>query len=282
MREHISILFFLLQHIFCAVPHRSRRFQSTLPSRGATTAVMFRTVVLTDFNPRSPRGERLRPALTPATVERFQSTLPSRGATAANTFQDRIIVISIHAPLAGSDARAEIARIWAEISIHAPLAGSDCTGRSAGVRPPDFNPRSPCGERRWYPSIRRIGSNFNPRSPCGERLLRFVVHQCLCPFQSTLPLRGATCHSDSPPPLPRFQSTLPLRGATRLCSFFCKSVEFQSTLPLRGATAARLRGGRPEVISIHAPLAGSDSRYLRGQTRPVQFQSTLPLRGATR
>ena len=35
------------------------------------------------------------------------------------------------------------------------------------------------------------------------------------------------------------------------------------------------------LISIHAPLAGSDARDLPDNLRKLQFQSTLPLRGAT-
>ena len=78
-------------------------FQSTLPARGATT-YRRRSVLplgvsihapragsdsptyrlLSDawrFNPRSPRGERLRCALDYTASEKFQSTLPARGAT---------------------------------------------------------------------------------------------------------------------------------------------------------------------------------------------------------
>ena len=59
------------------------------------------------FNPRSPRGER--PIVS-----------------------DQLIndsYISIHAPLAGSDATADLVCGVESISIHAPLAGSDpaCT-----------------------------------------------------------------------------------------------------------------------------------------------------------
>ena len=34
---------------------------------------------------------------------------------------------------------------------------------------PDFNPRSPCGERPVIYRVDRRGAYFNPRSPCGER-----------------------------------------------------------------------------------------------------------------
>ena len=79
----------------------------------------------------------------------------------------------------------------------------------------DFNPRSPCGERRTDGfrdtggggiSIHapRVGSDgtggadgggvrhFNPRSPCGERLARSQTKGIFSKFQSTLPVWGAT------------------------------------------------------------------------------------------
>ena len=57
-----------------------RVFQSTLPVRGATTAKAH-----------------------PTTATAFQSTLPVRGATIARTAMSISVVISIHAPRAGSD-----------------------------------------------------------------------------------------------------------------------------------------------------------------------------------
>ena len=145
--------------------------------------------------------------------------------------------ISIHAPRVGSDELTALVvevyglfqstlPVWGAterqhlrgqrhgISIHAPRVGGDGTPASTGTTPRDFNPRSPCGERRnasiygdnatgfqstlpvwgatpyWSKAIDltgisihapRVGSdrghspercrnkNFNPRSPCGER-----------------------------------------------------------------------------------------------------------------
>ena len=146
-------------------------FQSTLPMRGATCIITARINGGRDFNPRSPCGERL-------TVSYI-------------TFL--ALTISIHAPHAGSDNRIVNLANNGLISIHAPHAGSD-----------------------WMPTA-MLGclSNFNPRSPCGERrdLYRFSVEQSR--FQSTLPMRGATrllnIHFLN---CALFQSTLPMRGAT--------------------------------------------------------------------
>ncbi len=101
-------------------------FQSTLPARGATLGVKHRQRRGDNFNPRSPRGERLSTLFLSATTARFQSTLPARGATLTMQPLHRCIFISIHAPREGSDVdqtRVTIENI-------------------------DFNPRSPRGERR--------------------------------------------------------------------------------------------------------------------------------------
>ena len=55
------------------------------------------------------------------------------------------------------------------ISIHAPRAGSDKDGIDCPECKNHFNPRSPCGERLVGLRGDTVGRNFNPRSPCGER-----------------------------------------------------------------------------------------------------------------
>ena len=82
-------------------------------------------------------------------------------------------VISIHAPLTGSDYRVYSAYCDSAISIHAPLTGSDGYRSTLCYREGNFNPRSPYGERRGMRPIDADG----------------------LPFQSTLPLRGATRHA---------------------------------------------------------------------------------------
>ncbi len=80
-----------------------------------------------NFNPRSPCGERRGVDPDDGEVEEFQSTLPVWGATANVGVNKPRSAISIHAPRVGSDSTA------------APIC-------SAMAR--NFNPRSPCGERR--------------------------------------------------------------------------------------------------------------------------------------
>ena len=101
-----------------------------------------------DFNPRSPCGERPLLERRGAVLQLFQSTLPMRGATFVVSDLFFYVLISIHAPHAGSDVRAFFSSWASLISIHAPHAGSDCPGFSNIGFNQYFNPRSPCGERR--------------------------------------------------------------------------------------------------------------------------------------
>ena len=88
-----------------------------------------------------------------------------------NAAKKQINIISIHAPLTGSDVdRRNRQERDQRISIHAPLTGSDPS--SASQRPP--------------------ATYFNPRSPYGERPILAYELEDKVQFQSTLPLRGAT------------------------------------------------------------------------------------------
>ena len=215
--------------------------------------------------------------------------------------------ISIHAPLAGCDARPQPDRgrhRW--ISIHAPLAGCDAeTEYVASTADINFNPRTPCGVRRvrrceksvWpiYFNPRtpcgvrhELGHfvckrrHFNPRTPCGVRRALGVAGLYLMPISIHAPLAGCDkkCGEGIIPrrvisihaPLAGCDNTrLPVRARPR---------SFQSTHPLRGATGGWGQHPHPPIISIHAPLAGCDVDKLKEYAK-VQFQSTHPLRGAT-
>ncbi len=193
------------------------QFQSTLPVGGATPCGVLSRYMIpisihaprggsdrltrdpeirrTDFNPRSPWGERHEPP----------------------TLSDGWIRISIHAPRGGSDPAPRFCACPCKISIHAPRGGSDLFPPQNSACAFYFNPRSPWGERPMFSSFvirsRRFQStlpvggatgpsggaggsgkisihaprggsdqcvprfgrdlrNFNPRSPWGERLIQ--------------------------------------------------------------------------------------------------------------
>ena len=60
---------------------------------------------LVHFNPRTPCGVRHSDTLAPVLPRKFQSTHPLRGATGGGDGNAENTEISIHAPLAGCDAR---------------------------------------------------------------------------------------------------------------------------------------------------------------------------------
>ena len=150
---------------------------------------------------------------------------------------------------------------YQRISIHAPLAGCD-------------NRRNARAHRRH---------NFNPRTPCGVRRSAAKTSPARSSFQSTHPLRGATCRGsrrrrrglisihaplagcdgvlrEHTRRIPHFNPRTPCGVRRRAHLFQEQKRRFQSTHPLRGATInfAGLTGSL--VISIHAPLAGCDLR----------------------
>ena len=145
------------------------------------------------------------------------------------------------------------------ISIHAPRAGSDgriCTTRFCRD---NFNPRSPCGERRAAKKRPYAPADFNPRSPCGERPQVRPQYAVQYHFNPRSP-----CGERRPPLRPSgsitlFQSTLPVRGAT----FAGRHVEFCQGISIhapRAGSDGRERQRRSiGLISIHAPRAGSDT-----------------------
>ena len=238
-----------------------------------------------NFNPRSPRGERLIIGMFLSIVVKFQSTLPARGATTSSVVSTQPGTISIHAPREGSDPSLSTSSLASlDISIHAPREGSDliilvrnmakqifqstlpargATQSSYTFVHPDFisihAPREGSDCRLQIPPA--YAGDFNPRSPRGERLRQNRGYHQQSKFQSTLPARGATfSHDSAREARAQFQSTLPARGAT--CPFFESS---------------------PRHTYFNPRSPRGERRFGRLCPNPGlrRFQSTLPARGAT-
>ena len=146
------------------------------------------------------------------------------------------------------------------ISIHAPHTGSDRAGGGAD-------------HRRRY---------FNPRSPYGERRARADALRALDQFQSTLPIRGATCLCGVLPDPVSISIHAPHTGSDflRLGVPF-PAYDFNPRSPYGERPPRMVRELLGIRISIHAPHTGSDPQALAMAPRLTKFQSTLPIRGAT-
>ena len=152
------------------------------------------------------------------------------------------------------------------------------------LRPYDFNPRSPWGERPARPS-RLSGCNL---------------------FQSTLPVGGATRSNVQfgEGGAGTFQSTLPVGGATNTGEKAVEIIAISIHAPRGGSDTRGLINHNKHLnfnprspwgerqrdcqlflkrvrISIHAPRGGSDCRKSLMLSKICLFQSTLPVGGAT-
>ena len=259
-------------------------FQSTLPARGATIPYADALRNMTNFNPRSPHGERrVRRAVSgdgdvisihaprtgsdtlwqilQADTPEFQSTLPARGATVLHPASVKFVRISIHAPRTGSDRGGgdDVGRV-AAISIHAPRTGSDadCPARTPAAMP--FQSTLPArGATMFTIPFIALTSDFNPRSPHGERRRGLFIGMRTQDISIHAPRTGSDARNTLDRLIHGISIHAPRTGsdgtAARGGGGFRR---FQSTLPARGATSA--------VFAVSATLP---------------FQSTLPARGAT-
>ncbi len=170
-----------------------------------------------------------------------------------NSFSPPRIVIDTNSP-AHAESSPHVRRtldINRESDIHA-VAGTPQTPISIHALRKESDP----GTLR----LTKRSKNFNPHSPCGER-----------PCWNIRPNAGSYFNPHSPCE-ERLKPDLSV----------LKDMQFQSTLPLRGATSEAVRYELAKLISIHTPLAGSDSANTPPKPEKDTFQSTLPLRGATR
>ena len=139
-----------------AISFNSSSFPSRIsihaPLAGSDIPHQSRVPAVPDFNPRSPCGERRQAVLQHITDIVISIHAPLAGSDVGTLTLKNFALISIHAPLAGSDF-SDVYTIVTSIgiSIHAPLAGSDLGAINSNNVFFDFNPRSPCGERRIAP-----------------------------------------------------------------------------------------------------------------------------------
>ena len=147
-------------------------FQSTLPVRGATAMVaagIFHRAISIHapragsdglierrinrykyFNPRSPCGERQYQMHKRYATLLFQSTLPVRGATQYHNNFPHHEQFQSTLPVRGATFKPHYGgRFVQQFQSTLPVRGATCSWRLSLQRAGDFNPRSPCGERRW-------------------------------------------------------------------------------------------------------------------------------------
>ena len=96
-----------------------------LSPRGERLSLFHKFPVDRDFNPLSPRGERPTPATSRAPIAVFQSTLPAWGETRIDAHSCPVKGFQSTLPAWGETERARSARRKYDISIHSPRVGRD-------------------------------------------------------------------------------------------------------------------------------------------------------------
>ena len=268
-------------------------FQSTLPVWGATHNAHVVCQEVYNFNPRSPCGERRWGLLQlyqevdisihaprvgsdkPLPVEDgyiilFQSTLPVWGATSPVVEPPPKGLFQSTLPVWGATGSVAQLTKEGEFQSTLPVWGATVLQRLQSPRYRNFNPRSPCGERRLRRRFRWRWVNFNPRSPCGERLLLRDQGVPGEAFQSTLPVWGATTCWLHRPFIQVISIHAPRVGSDlNAIPNGIFPPEFQSTLPVWGATAYTplLANGRTDFN----PRSPCGERHPLPQTRTTRW-----------
>ena len=149
---------------------------------------------------------------------------------------------------------------------------------SERLKPQNFYPRSPCGERPAATSRPgRFTTYFYPRSPCGERPWNPGPTVRCARFLSTLSLRRATGPDQQHKRhLQDFYSRSPRGERQAMCTIWECTSKFLSTLSLRRATGPKPCLGTWALISIHALLAESDPSSLRLRPPASNFYPRSP------
>ena len=185
---------------------------------GSDDILSYSVIPHTDFNPRSPCGERLLACGVIPWGSKISIHAPRVGSDSNSRapMTRKMTYFNPRSPCGERPVDAGQFRRRSAISIHAPRVGSDISGFTSANRFTSFQSTRPVWgatacRSEWvdqhstfqstlpvwgatYP-LRGIGrhiSDFNPRSPCGERPPHHPLISMPCLFQSTLPVWGAT------------------------------------------------------------------------------------------
>ena len=193
----------------------SNTFQSTLPARGATISRRFgfprRLISIhaprtgsdagasrvrargSDFNPRSPHGERRAGGGVFRRALIISIHAPRTGSDLFVPAFHPPRPISIHAPRTGSDLVVAAHQPLHVISIHAPRTGSDLAGKRGEETSILFQSTLPARGATSFAQRLQGSLGISIHAPrTGSDEMSSSHHASSSIFQSTLPARGAT------------------------------------------------------------------------------------------
>ena len=237
----------------CDISTHAPRTGSDLPQQRSA-------FVRTDFNPRSPHGERRRyfrvfdshVDFNPRSPHGERRHQQPHQPPEDGDFNPR----SPHGErrcLSGCTAAAH------PISTHAPRTGSDAVPFPPRHLPNVFQPTLPARGATFQPFPTISVPAFQPTLPArGATPVAHVADYHLR-FQPTLPARGATRYQIKPGTARQFQPTLPARGATGILTRLMRAGrDFNPRSPHGERLSLESPDWTRYKISTHAPRTGSD------------------------
>ena len=191
-------------------------FQSTPPARGATEDMREQLVARPHFNPRPPRGGRLRGREGGCRPRYFNPRPPRGGRLLGQQEQGAVAHISIHAPREGGDSDIFGKQNHSlRFQSTPPARGATLSSGVASLGSYNFNPRPPRGGRPATSTSTGITSYFNPRPPRGGRRLGLLHRGPRSSISIHAPREGGDVSENIQNyNYKEFQSTPPARGAT--------------------------------------------------------------------
>ena len=235
-----------------------KRFQSTLPAGGATTCPCPCPICVSDFNPRSPRGERhLKPRYRRKS-RIFQSTLPAGGATP----------LRLHLQAIG------------RFQSTLPAGGATSKIRITTYRHQNFNPRSPRGERPTLVPIPLQATRISIHAPRGGSDDTCQPQHVSVFYISIHAPRGGSDFPAGTPgnTMPGISIHAPRGGSDvlRCLPRLANRNHFNPRSPRGERRGIICTSSKCPLISIHAPRGGSDAPWRRIPSSPFDFNPRSP------
>ena len=282
---------FFLLYISIHVPHaghdlesmplcRHFIFQSTCPMRG-TTCSSKKLSKDNHFNPRAPCGARLKPVTKRVEVSIFQSTCPMRGTTREQGHAIDLSIFQSTCPMRGTTSAILISILdVSAFQSTCPMRGTTVSNH-ASRRSRYFNPRAPCGARRFtglpardagqisihvphagHDTVRKAEKDISDISihvpHAGHDPLRYPQTCLFCNFNPRAPCGARLNDRPDDPDDDLFQSTCPMRGTTSVDTPTGSMLPISIHVPHAGHDIKPYSVPPYIRISIHVPHAGHD------------------------
>ena len=240
---------------------------------------------LKHFNPRPPCGGRHGiPAAVPHGCGDFNPRPPCGGRPGRGEAVHRIHQFQSTSSVWRTTGRRPFRVTGSSISIHVLRVEDDRGSRGYHTHEANFNPRPPCGGRRYgagdvvasafisihvlrveddgviKPSSERW-KNFNPRPPCGGRHSGGSPKGGTAIFQSTSSVWRTTAWESTSRSPRKFQSTSSVWRTTEQREEMAKAVLFQSTSSVWRTTSSCSPAIRRALISIHVLRVEDDTPW---------------------